>query len=420
MTYLRRALDLAPDDRSLTQVRLLVGIAEVADTTSPYENFAQQALDITTDPKWRARCLGLLALETMIMDFDAAAELCIEAEKDGDDHTRDSAQVLRGLILHLRDRHPESLTLLETAAKGLVERAERGIAATAYGCMSMTALYTGDLANAREWALRAVDLAEPMGDYHRVGVARSQLAFVHATAGEMDAAWAVITPVVKIAEQAFAPGLARTVGELHYREERFDQALAWFQRDLPLTGSCVTAINGPSLGKALRALGRTDEAAEVLDRTLDLAREGRMPRIIADTLEQQAHLTGSVDLHHEALAIRVEHGLRAYFPDSLNALAVLQGKPELTAGDGMSLDEAVAYVRRSRGSRGRPTSGWDSLTPTEREVVRLAVEGLNNPEIGARLFMSRGTVKTHLSHVYAKLGVSNRTELATLAAAHPR
>jgi DNA-binding NarL/FixJ family response regulator len=43
------------------------------------------------------------------------------------------------------------------------------------------------------------------------------------------------------------------------------------------------------------------------------------------------------------------------------------------------------------------------------------VDGLSNPEIGSRLFMSRGTVKTHLSHIYAKLGVANRTELATLA-----
>jgi DNA-binding NarL/FixJ family response regulator len=46
------------------------------------------------------------------------------------------------------------------------------------------------------------------------------------------------------------------------------------------------------------------------------------------------------------------------------------------------------------------------------EVVRLAVEGLNNPEIGAKLYMSRSTVKTHLSHVFAKVGVANRTELA--------
>ena len=80
----------------------------------------------------------------------------------------------------------------------------------------------------------------------------------------------------------------------------------------------------------------------------------------------------------------------------------------------MSLDEAVAYARRMRGTRGRPSSGWASLTPTEEQVVALAVDGLSNPEIGERLFMSRGTVKTHLAHVYAKLGVSNRTELASL------
>jgi DNA-binding CsgD family transcriptional regulator len=78
----------------------------------------------------------------------------------------------------------------------------------------------------------------------------------------------------------------------------------------------------------------------------------------------------------------------------------------------------VEYARHARGSRRRPSSGWASLTPTERNVVRLAAEGLSNPDIGARLFMSRSTVKTHLSHVYAKLGVTNRTEPATMAGPH--
>src|SRR6266511_3845380 len=82
-------------------------------------------------------------------------------------------------------------------------------------------------------------------------------------------------------------------------------------------------------------------------------------------------------------------------------------------GAHLTLDEAVAYVRRARGSRRRPSTGWDSLTPTELEVVRLVVDGLSNLEIGRRLFMSRGTVKTHLSHIYAKLGVAIRAELAT-------
>ncbi|WP_372510895.1 helix-turn-helix transcriptional regulator [Mycobacterium angelicum] len=81
-------------------------------------------------------------------------------------------------------------------------------------------------------------------------------------------------------------------------------------------------------------------------------------------------------------------------------------------GAGLSVDEAVAYVRRGRGERKRPSSGWASLTPTERDVVRLVADGLANNEIAARLFVSRRTVQTHLTHVYAKLGLTSRVQLA--------
>ena len=82
-----------------------------------------------------------------------------------------------------------------------------------------------------------------------------------------------------------------------------------------------------------------------------------------------------------------------------------------TEGVALSTEEAIAYAQRGRGERKRPTSGWDSLTPMELDVVRLVAEGLGNKEIGARLFISPRTVQSHLTHVYAKLGITSRVQL---------
>jgi DNA-binding CsgD family transcriptional regulator len=108
----------------------------------------------------------------------------------------------------------------------------------------------------------------------------------------------------------------------------------------------------------------------------------------------------------------LEHGLRH--------LAWLASEdPGVSSTLSVQWHKALAtFIRRSRG--GRSSAAWGRLTRRELEVVDLVVEGLSNPDIGRRLYMSRGTVKTHLSHVFAKLGISNRTELATLVAASSR
>jgi predicted ATPase/DNA-binding CsgD family transcriptional regulator len=85
-------------------------------------------------------------------------------------------------------------------------------------------------------------------------------------------------------------------------------------------------------------------------------------------------------------------------------------------GAALSTEEAIAYAQRGRGERQRPTSGWGSLTPTERAVVGLVSEGLANKAIAARLFISLRTVESHLTHVYAKLGLTSRVQLAQEAA----
>ena len=85
-------------------------------------------------------------------------------------------------------------------------------------------------------------------------------------------------------------------------------------------------------------------------------------------------------------------------------------------GQALTLDDAVAYATRKGGGRKRPATGWASLTPAEREVVRLVSEGLRNDAIARRLFIAPGTVKVHLTHIFAKLGITTRAELAAQAA----
>ena len=60
----------------------------------------------------------------------------------------------------------------------------------------------------------------------------------------------------------------------------------------------------------------------------------------------------------------------------------------------------------------RARSGWDSLTATEIKIAAFVEEGLSNPEIAARLLLSRRTVATHVSHILKKLNVNSRIDIA--------
>jgi len=462
LAYLRRAVERAPADGSLLQARLLTGIGLVADTTAPFDGeAARRGLELATelgDERLRARCLSLCGLERLYADFDAAWDFALEAEKGGDDFARDSALALRGIIRAAQDRHVEAAPLLAEAIDGLIRRGDRGIASTVLAVQSGAALAAADLPRARELAERAVGLAEPLGDFHRVGTTRSQLALVHCAAGDVEAGFLVLQPFLRLIESAgtdvFVPGMAQAMGELHRRRGDFAEAASWFEREALPVDNYLAAAGLAELGAALRGLGRNDAAAEVLTRAVELTRRFDLPAALAEALDQQGRLAGpeqAAELHHEALTIRLDHGLRRGCLDSLDALVPVLarggretdaarvlasadharaelGLPRrpaeqadiegLAAPDEkpMALGDVVAFVRRTRGTRGRPSTGWASLTPTELEVVRLAAEGCTNPEIGTRLFMSRGTVKAHLAHVYAKLGIANRTELATAAA----
>ena len=64
----------------------------------------------------------------------------------------------------------------------------------------------------------------------------------------------------------------------------------------------------------------------------------------------------------------------------------------------------------------RPAFGWDSLTDTERAIVGLVARGLSNRQVASRVFLSTHTVAYHLRHVFWKLGVTSRVQLARMVA----
>lgn len=98
-----------------------------------------------------------------------------------------------------------------------------------------------------------------------------------------------------------------------------------------------------------------------------------------------------------------------------------------------SVDELAAAIRAAR--MGLPTlapeatrvlinktvrqfSPGQDLTERERDVLKLLVEGCSNPEIAVQLTVSRSTIKTHVSHIFEKLGVSTRLEAVAMAIRH--
>lgn len=91
-------------------------------------------------------------------------------------------------------------------------------------------------------------------------------------------------------------------------------------------------------------------------------------------------------------------------------------------GKALSMTDILAYACRgdTRGKSGpkRPSSGWDSLTPSEHNVIRLVSAGLRDKDIASKLSISPRTVHSHLNHIYTKLGISSRMQLVQEAARH--
>ena len=299
-----------------------------------------------------------------------------------------------------------------------------------------TLAWHGDVSAARAAANEAIERAAELSPWHEgqsyVASAAAALAAGDAVAADdaIAAGWQHISvqPAVAAIFSAYVAQTALARGDLTAARRWADDAVA-------ATSGWHLAVALTTRARVAIAQGEPEQADRDAHKALAVIASTRAYTGAPDTFECLAALAVDAGGHHEAArllgaahAIRQRSGevrfkiFDAVYEASVAALRDAMGEKDFESawaeGAGLSTDEAIAYAQRRRGERKRPASGWASLTPTERDVVRLVSEGLANKDIATRLFVSPRTVQTHLTHVYTKLGLTSRVQLAQEAARH--
>jgi DNA-binding NarL/FixJ family response regulator len=114
----------------------------------------------------------------------------------------------------------------------------------------------------------------------------------------------------------------------------------------------------------------------------------------------------------------LEAGAGGYLLKTAHASEVIDAIHAASRGDIVLHPLVAAKLMRARTSPTRLVDHSESLTDREIEILRLAARGLRNKDIARELSLSTRTVEGHFSHLFAKLGVSSRTEAIVFGAAH--
>ena len=177
-------------------------------------------------------------------------------------------------------------------------------------------------------------------------------------------------------------------------------------------------------------MSRTDEAIALVEEELEIARQVGAPRALGRSLRVLGQLKrkDGFELIEESVAVLADSPARLEYGWSLAALGTALRHERKAAEARDPLSEALGIAQRANaiglerhvreelaasGAAPRATDfqGMDALTPSEKRVAGLAVEGMTNREIAQSLFVTPKTVEVHLSNVYKKLDVKSRKDL---------
>ena len=251
----------------------------------------------------------------------------------------------------------------------------------------------------------------------------ARAALEQVVASGMDQGWALAVGTMDLAD------ILRVSGQPDAAEGRAAEALAIGER---IGNPAVIAFAREVLGRVAAARADWGRAETLLHEALRIRIEDDLLLYVPQTFDALAEVAAGLGSYDDAArtvgiaqSARAALGLVRWAPDQPRFAQLEQTVRRALGDDGyeaayregfeLALSEAVTWIRGARGERRRPARGWESLTPTELRVVALVTEGLTNPQIAGRMFISRGTVKVHVSHIFAKLDIDTRAELAAQA-----
>jgi len=272
----------------------------------------------------------------------------------------------------------------------------------AYGLMARISFYRNELGPAREAAAAAARYLEGWGSGHSLAWVAWPRALLLEADGEHAQALAAMAGLW---DWCAGAGLVLEYPAIGADLVRMARADGDQERAREVSAAVAAVAGGNDIawmtGEALRCQGLAEDDPEVLAGAAAAHERGARPYQLARASED----AGS------ALA---RHGQAGRAGPLLGRAAEIYER--LGAARDLARAEAVLRetgIRRGRrGARSRPRSGWPSLTPTELSVAALVTEGLSNPQIGTRMYISGRTVQTHLAHIFAKLDISSRAQLA--------